>query len=265
MSFWTSEIASSILKKRGKKHLVATGVTPSGPFHLGHLREMVTGEAVSKKLKEKGARAKLIYIADDFDPLRRLYPFLPKEFEKYIGWPLFLIPCPYKCCSSYSEHFLRPFLSSLKKLGISPKVFYASDMYKEGFYSEAIKEALENTSKIKEIIGRISGRKLPKDWFPYHPLCRKCHRLTSTKITELNLGKNYVNYECSCGEKGRADFRKGEGKLPWRIDWPARWKILGVTVEPMGKDHGVAGGAYASGSEISKKIFGYPAPYPIFL
>ena len=57
------------------------------------------------------------------------------------------------------------------------------------------------------------------------------------------------------------DIRKGGvGKLPWRVDWPARWKMLGVTFEPCGKDLATVGGAKDTGEKIVEEIYGYPAP-----
>ncbi|MGZ4926482.1 MAG: lysine--tRNA ligase, partial [Halobacteriota archaeon] len=54
-----------------------------------------------------------------------------------------------------------------------------------------------------------------------------------------------------------------EGKLAWRVDWPARWKILSVTIEPFGKDHAVAGGSYDTGKLISKQVYHYDPPRPV--
>ena len=31
------------------------------------------------------------------------------------------------------------------------------------------------------------------------------------------------------------DIKSGAGKLTWRVEWAARWKIFGVTCEPFGK------------------------------
>jgi lysyl-tRNA synthetase class 1 len=56
---------------------------------------------------------------------------------------------------------------------------------------------------------------------------------------------------------------RGGGKLVWRVDWPARWPIFKITIEPFGKDHATAGGSYDTGKRISEEIYGYPAPYPI--
>jgi lysyl-tRNA synthetase class 1 len=55
----------------------------------------------------------------------------------------------------------------------------------------------------------------------------------------------------------------GGGKLTWRVDWPARWAMLGVTVEPFGKDHATRGGSYDTGVRISREVFGYEPPLPI--
>jgi lysyl-tRNA synthetase class 1 len=55
----------------------------------------------------------------------------------------------------------------------------------------------------------------------------------------------------------------GGGKLVWRIDWPARWKMLGVTVEPFGKDHATRGGSYDTGARLVREVFGGEPPFPI--
>lgn len=72
-----------------------------------------------------------------------------------------------------------------------------------------------------------------------------------------------MEYECSCGNRGRADVRTDDGKLTWRCEWPAKWKIFGTSAEPFGKDHAAAGGSYDTGKRIVKEIFGAEPPYPI--
>ena len=59
------------------------------------------------------------------------------------------------------------------------------------------------------------------------------------------------------------DIKSGNGKLTWRVEWAARWKIFNTTCEPFGKDHAASGGSYDVSSVISEKIFDYPAPYPV--
>jgi len=262
-SFWPDTLAESIVAKRGDYHVVATGITPSGPIHLGNIREVLSGDAVYRALNHAGTKAKLIYIADTFDPLRSVYPFLPDDYAQYVGMPLYAIPDPEGCCENYAEHFLKPFLAALDELGVEVEAYRAHEMYKEGLYSDVAVEAVANSAKIAEIIGRLSGRELPEGWISYNPECSECGRITGPTVTGADPAGEWVDYECVCGHSDRADVRAGQGKLPWRVDWPARWKVLGVTAEPFGKDHAASGGSYETGSEIVRDVFGAEPPEPI--
>ncbi len=255
---WADVLAEKLLKEK-KKHVLATGITPSGPIHIGNMREILTTDAVYRSLLEKEGDAKLIDIADDFDPLRKVYPYLPKSYEQYVGKPISEIPCPCRNHESYADHYLISFLTSLKEIGVNPHVYRASEMYKNGDYAEAIQIALENTDKIRSIIETISKRKLPKEWLPFNILCKKCRRMNTAKpvLYEYPI----IEYKCECGYEGEVDIRKGRvGKLPWRVDWPARWKMLGVTFEPCGKDLATVGGARDTGAKIVEEIYNYPHP-----
>lgn len=260
--FWTDRFADEILEQKKEPYVIATGITPSGHIHVGNLREVLSAEGVCQALKVKGKNPRFIYIADDFDPLRRVYPFLSADFGRYVGMPLSKIPDPAgDCHQSYAEHFLSEFFESLDTLGIKIEKISATKMYEEGKYTEVIREALENSEKIKEILEKISGRKIPEGWSPFRVLCGECGRMTGATITELLLDQNQVKYECECGNSGNADFSKGEGKLLWRVDWAARWKMLGVNIEPYGKDHGTKGGSYDTAVAMSKDVFKYDSPY----
>jgi len=260
---WSLVIAKDIVERRKEKeHVVATGITPSGDIHVGNLREIITGDAVCSALVDMGVEAKLIYVADTFDPLRRRYPFLPEEYEAHVGKPLSEIPDPEGRLSTYAEHFLQPFLDSLTDLGIQITTFKADEMYKSGMYVDVIKEAIARREEISKIIEQISGRQVSDEWTPFNPFCDACDRITSAIVTGYDMDKEEAYYKCECGNKGVASF-KGGGKLAWRIDWAARWKILGVTVEPFGKDHAAPGGSYDTGKKISAEIYNYEAPYPI--
>lgn len=54
-----------------------------------------------------------------------------------------------------------------------------------------------------------------------------------------------------------------EGKLNWRLEWPAVWKVLEVDVEPYGKDHATPGGSRDSCVEIATSILGISPPFGI--
>jgi len=255
---WADVIAGEL---KGRPQVISTGITPSGPIHIGNMREILTGDAILRALRDAGERAKLIYIADDFDPLRRRYPFLPESYEEHIGKPLSRIPDPEGCCDNYADHFLNPFLESMKELGVEPEVFRAHDCYEKGMYVEAVKVALKRRNEIAEILREVSGREIPDSWSPFHPLCPNCGRISTTTVTGFDERRETVEMRCSCGEEATVSMR--EGKLSWRVDWPARWKIFGVTVEPFGKDHATAGGSYDTGVRIAREIYDYEPPYPV--
>lgn len=261
ITHWADTMAEEALS-RGSKHIVATGITPSGHIHIGNMREVVTADAVYKALVDKRSDVELIYIADTYDPLRKVYPFLDDSFADYVGKPISEIPCPCGECESYADHFLKPFFKALNRLGIYPKVYKADEMYKQGMYVESIKKSLLKRDTIAEILKNKSGKDVATNWSPFNPICNKCGKLNTTKVTGFDVAKETVNYSCSCGDSGIVKMRGG-GKLTWRVDWPARWAILGVTVEPFGKDHASKGGSYDTGQAISEEIYGYKAPYPV--
>jgi len=257
---WADVVAKDLLKK-GDTHIVATGITPSGQIHVGNMREILTADGIVRATREAGAKVSFIYIGDTFDPLRKVYPFLDSSYKDHIGKPLSSIPCPCDSHKDYAEHFLEPFLESLKRIGVMVEPILTHEMYRSGEYAESVRRVIMQMDTIKEIITRISGRELPADWYPYNPVCSSCGTIVNAK--GLGFEDPFVLYRCSCGHEGKADITKGEGKLPWRIDWPARWSFLGVTCEPFGKDHATAGGSYQTGEEIAKNIFEMEAPHPV--
>ena len=256
---WADVVAHAV---EGRQ-VIATGITPSGNIHIGNMREVVTGDAIFRAIQNARKSARLLYIADTYDPLRTVYPFLPPAYKKYVGMPLSEIPDPFGCCASYADHYLKPFTESLDELDISLDVYRADRMYKDGLYTEATRIALEQSAMIANIIESVSKRKLPAGWSPYNPLCARCRRISAAKIVEHAPARKSVRYVCDCGDEGVADYSRGQGKLAWRVDWPARWKILGVTIEPFGKDHAVAGGSYDTGRRISTDVYQYAPPVPV--
>lgn len=260
MTHWADVLAKEAAG-RADHHILATAITPSGPIHVGNMREVLTTEMVFRSLRDvEKASCELLYIADSYDPLRKVYPFLdPKVYEPYVGRPLREIPCPCGDHKDYADHFLLPFWDALDDLGVEMKKLDAYQMYREGQYAEGIEDAMGATEAIREIIEKQSQRKLPADWIPFNIQCEACRRLPNTRPTRVE--GTTVEYLCACGHKGRVDVAKGgAGKLPWRVDWPARWRFLKVTFEAMGKDHAAAGSSWDTGTRISDEVFGYEPP-----
>ncbi len=260
---WADLLADDIISKRGRCHVVNTGITPSGEIHIGNMREVVTADAIHRVLTERDQQSRLLFIADTYDPLRHVYPFLdPQRYRDEVGKPLSEIPCPCGQHSSYAEHFLAPFLWSLEQLGIHPTVHRADQLYKAGTYTETMVVALQQRDRIRQILKEETGRETPDDWSPFNPLCQACRRINRAKVVGFSAVAHTVDYECACGQRGTVQMAGG-GKLTWRVDWPARWRIFGVTVEPFGKDHSSKGGSYDTGVRIAREVYGIEPPYPV--
>ncbi len=249
--------ADSFLSSRKGDQVISTGISPSGPIHVGNMREILTGDIVYRAARKLGMKSRFLYLCDDIDPLRRVYPFLKPEYSEHVGKPLYRIPSP-DGNGTYAQHYVAPFLDSLKKLEVDVEVIYSSELYASGKFYEYIRKVIEEREKIASILEEVSGRKIGRGWFPYSPLCAKCGKINSA--IPFSFEDPYVNYECNCGHTGKSDIRRDEGKMPWRVEWPAKWALLGVTIEPIGKDHGAAGGAFESSKRIASEIFGVPGP-----
>ena len=257
---WADYTAQRLMD-RGGQQVSASGITPSGDFHIGHLREILTAEMIHRACLNSGVKSRYIFIVDSMDPLRRVYDFLSPSYERYIGHPLAFIPGPDKngepgsLDTSYANHFLTPFLEALEQIGVRPEVVMNHKSYESGQFASHIHSAISKKEEIRELIERISGRQLPSDWFPYNPRGPD-GSLDGVRVTGYD--NPYVYWEDSSGVEGKSDIRKAEGKLPWRIDWAARWIIHGITCEPAGKDHGSSGGSYDTGIPICKLLGGNP-------
>lgn len=226
------------------------------------MREVLTADTVVRSLRSLGSEVLFYYIADTFDPLRKVYPFLDeKVYTPHVGKPLSEIPGPALDGKSYAEHFLNPFLHALDVLDIRVKLLRADEMYKKGMYVPQIIKSLEATDEIKAILKKETGKAMEDDWSPFVPICTKTGKMTGNKVVGFDAKKQTVQYVNDEGYEGEVSM-SGGGKLTWRLDWPARWQILGVTFEPFGKDHATRGGSYDTGVRFAKEIFGFEPPHP---
>ena len=121
---WSERIAQEAIRKagEGKTVVVNSGVSLSAPVHIGHSREFITAALVASAVEKMGHQVKLLAYADDLDPLRKVYGFLPSGYARWVGCPLCRIPDPEGCHENYAEHHLDHLLKSLTHIGIRPKV-----------------------------------------------------------------------------------------------------------------------------------------------
>src|SRR5918912_922300 len=257
---WAKRTAENLLVTHGEgPHVVVTGISPSGNIHVGNLREVLVGEAIANALKSCEVEVRFVFHADTIDPLRKIAPGVPGEYERYIGHSLSRIPDPEECHASYAEHFLTPFEETLRRMEIDIEVLRSHQLYEGGLYAAVTQEALMNTAKLRQILQEVSGRKMPEHWSPYLPRTAE-GLLGGVRILEHLPEENKVIFVDEDGWEDAADYSKGEGKLGWRVELAARWKALGVTFEPFGKDHTSRGGSTDTADRMAREVFHYPVP-----
>lgn len=254
--FWIDIAVGEIIKAFPEGEIVlSSGISPSASYHIGHFREIMTADALTWGLRRAGRKVRHIHVVDNFDPLRKRYSFLPERFEEFVGQPICLIPDPIgDCHETYAEHFYKEFEHHTAQMSIHPDEVVRSyeQLYKPGKMATQIEQVLENNAKIVKIFEETSNRKLEADWTPVQVL----------------TNEGFVNAKPSDWDKDAQtvagkDYAKGEVKLNWRLDWPARWAVLGVMVEPFSlQEHGAAGGSYETGAKFAKEVFGITPPIP---
>ena len=240
-------------------HVVVSGISVSGNIHAGNLREVLVAEAVAEALRERGAEVRFIFHADTIDPLRKIAPGIPGEYERYIGHSLSRVPDPEGCHASYAEHFLAPFEEALREMDMNIEVLRSHELYEAGVYTEVTRESLERTEGLRDILQDVTGRRMPEHWSPFSPRSSS-GKLTGLRVLEHIADGHSVVFADEDGFEESADYSKGEGKLGWRVELAARWKALGVTFEPFGKDHTTSGGSTETADRMSREVFDYPVP-----
>jgi len=265
---WVDQLVEDLLRQHPGPHVVNDAKTPSGHVPVGQLRGVIMHDCIARALGDAGVAAEFLYGFDDYDPMDDLPPDLP-QFERYMGMPFARIPDPHGEAASYGDYFAQEFAAVFARLGAVARIYRTSDMYQTGQFDEAIRLALDHVEVIREIYREIThSARIDDRWWPVQVVCERCGRIGTTKVLAWTGGE--VEYECApdkvawargCGHRGRRSPFAGGAKLLYRVEWPAKWSILGVTVEGAGKDHMTRGGTHDVARAISMRVFGRPAPY----
>ncbi len=271
--FWCDQL----VEKVSGPQVINDSKTPSGRAHVGALRGPLIHDAIFRALKSRGVPVRYMFGVDDYDPVDEIPYGQAEHFEKYLGAPLCNTPPPPGSpATDMAEHFISEFFSVFGELGIRPEFYRMRDIYRSGKFNEAIDVILRKAPVVREIYKEVSGSDRAADWHPFQVICENCGRIGTTVVTSYD-GKE-VDYECSpdlvkwakgCGHKGRMSPFDGRGKLPWKLEWCAKWKTFPVTIEGAGQDHSTKGGSRDVAMACLRAIFGQEppinCPYDFFL
>lgn len=263
-NYWLDTVVNQIIAQHPKGEIiVASGISPSASYHIGHFREVLTADGLAWGIRQRGRKARHIHFVDNFDPLRKRYSFLPESYEQYVGWPICLVPAPDGSDKSYATYFSEEFQRQAAKMGVDMEVVYSyEDQYLNGKMAPMIEAAVEHGADIRRIFKDVSNRDLSEDWMPIQLLSDN-KSFNEWRYKAIDTKAKTITYVDAEGKEGEVSYTGGRVKLNWRLDWPARWALWGVQVEPYGKEHATKGGSYDTGAEFAKVVYGVEPPFPL--
>lgn len=259
---WLNNIVDELIARHPEGEiLIETGSAPSGTYHLGHLRELLTADAILLELRRRGREARHVQFVDDLDNLRKIPVNVPAEFEKYLGYPICDIPAPDGSDQSYADYFLQGLIDACAMLGVDVEYVRAYKRWREGWFVPAIELALENIPKVRKVLEEVSGRKLDDTWSPIQIV--EEGRLKKRRFTSIDKQAKTIQYESADGLAVTVPYNTGLVKLDWRLDFPAHWFLQHVACEPSGRDHSTKGGSVETGEHICRDVYGAEPPLAV--
>ncbi|WP_030985913.1 lysine--tRNA ligase [Streptomyces sp. NRRL S-1813] len=292
---WVSRFADEVIAEAerrapGKPIVCASGLSPSGPIHLGNLREVMTPHLVADEIRRRGYEVRHLISWDDYDRYRKVpeVPGVDKSWAEHIGKPLTSVPAPAgSAYPNWAEHFKAAMCEALAEMGVEYDGISQTEQYTAGVYRDQVLHAMKHRADIDAILGQYRTKKAPAKksqkpvdeaeleaaegsgaaaeddgsggsagYFPYKPYCGQCEKdlTTVTSYDDETTELAYTCTECGFGETVRLnEFNRG--KLVWKVDWPMRWAYEGVIFEPSGVDHSSPGSSFVVGGQIVRQIF----------
>ncbi len=276
----------------------SSGISPSGPVHLGNLREFLMPHFVAEELRRRGVPVRHLHVWDDYDRFRKVPYGVDPSWAEHIGRPLVDVPDPWGCHDSWSTHYKEPVLETFAALGAEVDTISQAERYRSGVYRDEVLRAVRHRAEIDAVLEKHRTKKVEPaaageddhaaqeaeamadsvandedagesasrvGYFPFKPYCRNCGRDTTT-VTAYDDDTTDLAYVCSvCDYHGATNLATQDpaidgGKLAWKVDWPMRWAFEHVDFEPAGMDHATPGSSFTVGHELVESVWDYPRP-----
>ncbi|MEO3809962.1 lysine--tRNA ligase [Sphaerisporangium sp. B11E5] len=157
---WVSRFADEVIAEAerrapGKTIVCASGLSPSGPVHLGNLREVMTPHLVADEIRRRGHDVVHILSWDDYDRFRKVPAGVDSSWSEHIGKPLTSVPAPPGSpYANWAEHFKAPMVAAMAEMGIEVRAISQTEQYTSGAYREQILFAMRERARIDAVLAR---------------------------------------------------------------------------------------------------------------
>lgn len=167
---WVSRFADEVIAESerrapGKPVVVASGLSPSGPIHLGNLREVMTPHLVADEISRRGYTVRHLISWDDYDRYRKVpngVEGVDASWADHIGKPLTSVPAPAgSAYANWAEHFRAAMTAALDELGVEYDGISQTEQYLAGTYREQILHAMRHRGDIDAVLDRYRTKKDP--------------------------------------------------------------------------------------------------------
>ncbi|MFB4423674.1 lysine--tRNA ligase [Streptomyces sp. QL37] len=165
---WVSRFADDVIAESerrapGKPVVVASGLSPSGPIHLGNLREVMTPHLVADEIRRRGYTVRHLISWDDYDRYRKVpngVEGVDDSWQEHIGKPLTSVPAPAgSAYPNWAEHFKAAMTAALDELGVEYDGISQTEQYTAGTYREQVLHAMKHRAGIDAVLDRYRTKK----------------------------------------------------------------------------------------------------------
>lgn len=172
-SDWVSRLADEVVAEATARQggtltepiVCASGLSPSGPIHLGNLREVMVPHFVADEIARRGIAVEHLISWDDYDRFRKVpaqVEGVDESWNAHIGKPLTSVPAPRGSgYSNWADHFKAPMKAALDMMGIRYRGISQTQQYTSGAYREQVLHAMRERAQIDAVLDRFRTKQAP--------------------------------------------------------------------------------------------------------
>ncbi len=158
---WVARFADEVIaeagrRKPGQRIVCASGLSPSGPIHLGNQRELMTPHLVADEIKRRGIDGEHIVSFDDYDRFRKVPAGIPAELGRAHRQAAELRPgAARQQLSELGRPLQGTAAGAMARLGIEVRAISQTEMYTSGAYTEQILRAMATPWRDRRDPGQV--------------------------------------------------------------------------------------------------------------